>query len=143
MKTEIYSSSADETYKIGLDLGREAKKGTVITLDGDLGAGKTVMAKGIAAGLGITEAVTSPTFIIMRHYDSGRLPMYHFDVYRIEDIDEMIAVGYDEYIDSDGVCVIDWSEMIEELIPEDAIRITIERVSGDEDDLRKITVVRG
>lgn len=140
MKTEIFTHNAGETYDLGVRLGSEAKRGTVITLDGDLGAGKTVMAKGIAAGLGITEPVTSPTFIIMRHYDSGRLPLYHFDVYRIEDIDEMTAVGYDEYINSDGVCVIEWSEIIEELIPEDAVRVTIERVEGDEDDLRKITL---
>jgi tRNA threonylcarbamoyladenosine biosynthesis protein TsaE len=132
------SNSEKETFEIGRDLARKAVPGRVYCLDGDLGAGKTVFAKGFAAGLGITEPVTSPTFTIIREYEGGRLPLYHFDVYRISDPDEMYAIGYEEYFFGDGVCLVEWSGLIEELIPEDAVRIVISRNLERGTDYRRI-----
>ena len=97
-----------------------------MALTGDLGTGKTTLTKAIAAGLGVTDVITSPTFNIVKQYDSGRLPLYHFDVYRIGDVDEMYEIGYEEYFFGDGVCVIEWADLIEEIIPDDAVRIEIE-----------------
>ena len=124
MKIETFS--AEETYKIGEQMGREAKAGDVICLIGDLGVGKTVLTQGLAEGLGITEAVNSPPFTILQVYEEGRLPLYHFDVYRITDPDEMYELGYEEYFYGDGVCVIEWADLIEELLPEHTIRIEIQ-----------------
>ena len=138
MKIETFS--AEETYKIGEQMGREAKAGDVLCLLGDLGVGKTVFTQGFAAGLGITEPVSSPTFTIVQTYDEGRIPFYHFDVYRIGDIEEMEEIGYDDYFFGEGVCLIEWAELIEELIPEGAISITIEKDLGKGFDYRKITV---
>ena len=121
-------------------MGEEALPGTVITLDGDLGAGKTLFTKGFAEGLGITEPVNSPTFTILQEYEGGRLPLYHFDVYRIGDPAEMDEIGFDDYIFGDGACLIEWSELIAELIPEEATRITIERDAEKGDDYRVISV---
>ncbi len=138
MKSESYSEK--DTFEIGRALAEKALPGSIYCLDGDLGAGKTVFAKGFAAGLGITEPVTSPTFTIIHEYDEGRLPLYHFDVYRISDPDEMLAIGYEEYFYGNGVCLVEWSELIEELIPPEAVRI---RITGDMEkglDYRRIEI---
>ena len=118
MEQRYDSFRAEDTWKIGRSLGREAAPGEIYALSGDLGAGKTVFAKGFASGLGITDPVNSPTFTILQVYDSGRLPLYHFDTYRIEDPDEMEEVGLDEYLFGRGVCLIEWAEQIAELLPE-------------------------
>ena len=132
------SYSENETFEAGRELALAAKPGDIYCLDGDLGAGKTVFAKGFAAGLDITEPVTSPTFTIVREYESGRLPFYHFDVYRISDPDEMFAIGYEDYFFGSGVCLVEWSELIEELIPENAVKISITRDLDKGVDYRKI-----
>lgn len=134
------SYSENETFETGRSLALSAKPGDIYCLDGDLGAGKTVFAKGFADGLGITEPVTSPTFTIVREYESGRLPFYHFDVYRISDPDEMLAIGYEDYFFGDGVCLVEWSELIEELIPDTAVRINITRELDKGVDYRKIEI---
>ena len=136
------SNSEKETYELGRKLGEEAKAGEIYCLDGDLGAGKTVFAKGFAAGLGIDEPVTSPTFTIVREYSGGRLLLYHFDVYRIADPDEMYAIGYEEYFYGNGVCLVEWSELIEELIPESAVHITIRRKPDKGVDYRSVEIER-
>ncbi|MDO4546368.1 MAG: tRNA (adenosine(37)-N6)-threonylcarbamoyltransferase complex ATPase subunit type 1 TsaE [Bacillota bacterium] len=115
-----------ETEAFGVQLGREATPGMVIALTGDLGTGKTTLTKAIAKGLGIDRTVTSPTFNIVKGYDGGRLPLYHFDVYRIGDPEEMYELGYEEYFYGEGVCVVEWADQIEEIIPEDALKIHIE-----------------
>ena len=115
-----------ETREFGKELGLKPEPGTVIALVGDLGTGKTTLTKAIAEGVGVKDVITSPTFNIVKQYDSGRLPLYHFDVYRIGDVDEMYELGYEEYFYGNGVCVIEWSDIIEELIPEDALLIEIE-----------------
>ena len=122
----IESLCADDTFAFGKKLGEAAEPGTVYTLVGDLGVGKTVLTQGLAEGLGITEAVNSPTFTILQVYEEGRLPLYHFDVYRIIDPDEMYELGYEEYFYGDGVCIIEWADLIEELLPEHTIRIEIQ-----------------
>lgn len=134
------SFSNEDTYKYGIRLGQEVKPGTVFTLCGDLGTGKTVLTKGIAYGLGITQPVCSPTFTVLQIYDEGRLPLYHFDVYRIEDPLEMEEIGYREYFYGDGVSVIEWAELIEELIPENAVRINIRKDMAKGPDYRRIEV---
>ena len=113
----ITLKNEEETKEFGLQLGREAQKGDVIALIGDLGTGKTALTKYIAKGLGIEETITSPTFTIVQEYHDGRMPLYHFDVYRIGDPDEMFELGYEEYFYGDGVCVIEWADVIEDLIP--------------------------
>ena len=117
--------SEQEVMEYGFRLGQEAVPGQVIALTGDLGAGKTTLTKAIARGLGIEETITSPTFTIVKEYRSGRLPLFHFDVYRIGDIDEMYELGYEEYFFGDGLCVVEWADLIEELIPEEALWISI------------------
>lgn len=134
------TNSENETYELGLSLGAAAKPGDIYCLDGDLGAGKTVFAKGFAAGLGIDEPITSPTFTIVKEYVDGRLPLYHFDVYRIADPDEMHAIGYEDYFYGDGVCLVEWSRLIEELIPDKAVRITIKRDLDKGVDYRRIEI---
>ena len=129
-----------ETYQCGFKIGQNAKAGEVYALIGDLGVGKTIFTKGMAAGLGISEPVNSPTFTIVQVYEEGRMPFYHFDVYRIGDIEEMEEIGYDDYFFGEGVCLIEWAELIEELIPEGAISITIEKDLEKGFDYRKITV---
>ncbi|MDO4438823.1 MAG: tRNA (adenosine(37)-N6)-threonylcarbamoyltransferase complex ATPase subunit type 1 TsaE [Eubacteriales bacterium] len=136
------SFSEQETYLFAKELGANSKKGEIYCLNGDLGTGKTVFAKGFAEGLNIHEAVTSPTFTIVKEYEDGRIPLYHFDVYRISDPDEMYAIGYEEYFFGDGVCLIEWSELIEELIPEDAIHIDITKDLNKDFDYRKIEIRR-
>lgn len=114
-----------ETGQFGLELAKQLKKGDVVALIGDLGTGKTALTKYIARGLGVEEQITSPTFTIVQEYYSGRLPLYHFDVYRIGDPEEMYELGYEEYFYGDGVCIVEWADLIEELLPEDALKIEI------------------
>ena len=136
----IESFGPGDTYSLGQRLGREAKKGDIFCLNGDLGVGKTVFTQGFAAGLGITEPVNSPTFTILQQYDEGRLPLYHFDVYRIGDVSEMDEVGYEDCFYGDGVTLIEWPERIRELLPEHVVTVTIEKNLEKGFDYRKITV---
>ncbi len=140
MRKVIETASPAETFAFGEGLGREAKPGTVIALLGDLGVGKTVLTQGIAAGLGITEPVVSPTFTILQVYEEGRLPFYHYDVYRIGDPQEMEEVGYEDCFYGEGVCIVEWADLIGELLPEDTIRITIEKDPERGFNYRRITV---
>ena len=133
----------EETYQFGKELGEKATPGQVYCLDGDLGTGKTVFAQGFAAGLGIDGPVNSPTFTILQVYENGRLPLYHFDVYRIADPEEMDEIGYEDCFYGEGVCLVEWSELIEEMIPEDAIHITIEKDLEKGFDYRQIRVEGG
>ena len=122
----IYIKNEQETRRFGHKLAVELVPGTVVALIGDLGTGKTSLTKAIAEGLGIEDTITSPTFNIVKEYDTGRLPLYHFDVYRIGDIDEMYELVYEEYFYGEGVSIVEWADLIEEIIPEDAVRIYIE-----------------
>lgn len=133
MEKLLHIASEKETEQIGEAIGRAAEPGTVVALIGDLGTGKTTLTKSIARGLGVTETVTSPTFNIIREYKTGRIPLYHFDVYRIGDPDEMFELGYEEYFYGDGICVVEWADIIEELLPEDAVIIRIERGADEEE----------
>ena len=117
----------EETYELGKKMGEEAVPGQVICLNGDLGVGKTVFTQGFAAGLGIEGPVNSPTFTIVQQYGEGRLPLYHFDVYRIGDISEMDEIGYEDCFFGDGVCLIEWSGLIEEILPEHVTNVAIEK----------------
>lgn len=130
----------EDTWKLGCHLGERACPGQIFCLNGGLGAGKTVFAQGFAAGLGISEPVGSPTFTILQIYEEGRIPLCHFDVYRIGNVEEMEEIGYEDYFYGEGVCLIEWSSLIEELLPEEAIRITIEQDMEKGFDYRKITV---
>lgn len=132
--------SPEETFELGKKLGSSAKAGQIICLDGDLGVGKTVFTQGFAKGIGIEENVNSPTFTIIQVYDEGRLPLYHFDVYRIGDPEEMYEIGYEDYFLGEGVCLIEWSKLIEELIPDNAISVVIEKKLDKGLDYRRITV---
>ena len=136
----IETNSAGETFEFGQKIGREAKPGQIYTLDGDLGTGKTVFTQGVASGLGITEPVNSPTFTIIQEYEGGRMPFYHFDVYRIGDVEEMDEIGYEDYVYGDGVCLIEWANLIEEILPSHYMTITIEKDLDKGFDYRKITV---
>lgn len=136
----IETRSPEETFELGKKIGEAAKPGQVYTLNGDLGVGKTVFTQGVAAGLGITEPVSSPTFTIVQVYEEGRLPFYHFDVYRIGDIEEMEEIGYDDYFFGEGICLIEWAELIRDILPEKRIEITIEKDLTQGVDYRRITV---
>ena len=136
------SFSEQDTFLFAKELGINSEKGEIYCLDGDLGTGKTVFAKGFAEGLDIKEAVTSPTFTIVKEYEDGRIPLYHFDVYRISDPDEMYAIGYEDYFFGDGVCLVEWSELIDELIPDEAVHINIIKDVNKSFDYRKIEVRR-
>ncbi len=136
----IETDSADETFELGKKIGEAAKLGTVITLIGDLGVGKTVFTQGVAMGLGIDEPVCSPTFTILQIYESGRMPMYHFDCYRIADVSEMDEIGYDDCFYGQGVTLIEWAGLIEEILPEHYTQITIEKDLEKGFDYRRITV---
>lgn len=141
--TEIIETfSPEETFEFSKKLGEEAESGQVYTLTGDLGVGKTVFTQGFALGLEIDEPVDSPTFTIIKVYDEGRLPFYHFDVYRIGDVSEMDEIGYEDYFFGDGVSIVEWANLIEEIIPEDAIDVTIEKDLSKGVDYRKITITR-
>lgn len=132
--------SAEETYTLGKKLGEQAKPGQVYTLIGDLGVGKTVFTQGVAAGLGITEPINSPTFTIVQIYEAGRMPFYHFDVYRIGDVEEMDEIGYEDYFYGEGICLIEWANLIEEILPESYMQITIEKDLAKGFDYRRIII---
>lgn len=121
------TESPQDTYALGRELGEQSGAGTVYTLIGDLGVGKTVFTQGFAEGLGIGEPVNSPTFTILQIYEGGRLPLYHFDVYRIADVEEMEEIGYEDCIYGEGVCLIEWADLIEEILPESRIEVKIEK----------------
>ena len=137
---QIESFSEKDTFELGRKIGEKAGPGQIYTLDGDLGVGKTVFTKGLARGLGIREPVNSPTFTIVQEFRDGSLPLYHFDVYRIEDPEEMEEIGYDDYFFGEGVCLIEWAEKIRELLPEKVIRITIEKQLEKGFDYRTIII---
>ncbi len=136
----IETNSREETFELGKSLGEQAKPGEIYCLSGDLGTGKTVFTQGFARGLGIMEPVNSPTFTIVSEYEEGRFPLYHFDVYRIEDIEEMEEIGYEDYFYGEGVCLVEWAELIKELLPDALTSITIEKNPAKGFDYRKITV---
>ena len=139
MKEEMIESfSPQDTYELGKRIGETAEAGSVITLIGDLGVGKTVYTQGLAAGLGITEPVNSPTFTIVQIYEGGRLPFYHFDVYRIGDVSEMDEIGYEDCFYGEGVCLIEWADLISEILPEKYTRVTISKDLEKGFDYRKI-----
>ena len=136
----IETYSEEETLKSAMAFAKNIKPGSIICLDGELGAGKSVFARGFARGLGITEPVTSPTFTLVQIYEGGRLNMYHFDVYRIGDPSEMYDIGYEDYFYSDGVCLVEWASLILELIPDYAIKVSIEKDISKGYDYRKIII---
>jgi len=136
----IETRSAEETFALGKRLGAGATEGQIFTLVGDLGVGKTVFTQGIAEGLGIDEPISSPTFTIVQVYEEGRLPFYHFDVYRIGDISEMDEIGFEDYIYGEGVSLIEWANLIEEILPDNCIQILIEKDLEQGFDYRKITI---
>lgn len=136
----IETFTASETYELGKKIGEQAQPGQIYTLVGNLGVGKTVFTQGVAAGLQITEPINSPTFTIIQVYEEGRMPFYHFDVYRIGDIEEMEEIGYDDYFFGEGICLIEWANLIEEILPEHIISIAIEKDLEKDFDYRKITI---
>lgn len=140
MEQIIETYSAQETFEFGKKIGETVKPGQVYTLIGDLGVGKTVFTQGLAQGLGITEPVNSPTFTIVQIYEEGRMPFYHFDVYRIGDVEEMEEIGYEDCFYGEGVCLIEWANLIEEILPERYTQITIEKNPEKGFDYRKITI---
>lgn len=139
----IETNSDTQTYSVGMELAQTAKPGMVYALLGDLGVGKTVFTRGFAKGLGVIEEVNSPTFTILQIYEEGRLPFYHFDVYRIGDIEEMDEIGYEDCFYGKGVCLVEWANLIQELMPEDYIEIKIEKNLEKGFDYRKITLRNG
>ena len=136
----IETFTPQETFALGQQIGRESTPGQVYTLIGDLGVGKTVFTQGVASGLEITEPVNSPTFTIVQVYEEGRLPFYHFDVYRIGDVEEMEEIGYEDYFYGEGLCLIEWANLIEEILPEHYSQITIEKDLEKGFDYRRITI---
>ncbi len=138
---KIDSYQAEDTFQFGYTMGSNAKKGEVYCLSGDLGVGKTVFTQGFAKGLGIEEAVNSPTFTIIQQYEGKRMPFYHFDVYRIADVEEMEEIGYEDYFYGEGVCLIEWAEMIDEIIPRNRTTVTIKKDLQKGFDYREITVL--
>jgi len=139
-KQILDSLSEKETFQIAKELAEQSKPGEVYCLSGDLGVGKTVFTKGFAVGLGITEPVSSPTFTIVQIYEEGRMPLYHFDVYRIEDIEEMEEIGYEDCFYGEGVCLVEWAELIKEILPEKCKKILIEKDLEKGFDYRRITI---
>ncbi|MCR5655296.1 MAG: tRNA (adenosine(37)-N6)-threonylcarbamoyltransferase complex ATPase subunit type 1 TsaE [Lachnospiraceae bacterium] len=139
-KLTFQSMSAEDTFELGKRIGAAVGAGTVLALIGDLGVGKTVFTKGVAAGLGISEPVNSPTFTIVQVYEEGRLPFYHFDVYRIGDIEEMDEIGYEDYFYGSGVSMVEWADLIRELMPPETVRITIAKDLSKGFDYRLITI---
>ena len=134
------SNSPEETFKIARQLGKQAKPGEIYCLSGELGVGKTVFSQGFASGLGIAEDINSPTFTILQTYESGKMPLYHFDVYRLGDAWEMEEIGYDDYFFGEGVCLIEWAELILEILPAGRKNVRIEKALNKSYDYRKITV---
>ena len=137
---EFEFNSVEETTKLGIELGKLLNPGDIVCLTGDLGTGKTHITKGIAKGLDIYDNITSPTFTIVNEYDSGRLKLNHFDVYRVSDSDEIYAIGFDDYIFSDAVSVIEWANYIEDILPKDLLHIYIEKDFSKGENYRKITL---
>lgn len=128
MERQVIESFCEkDTFKAGMKLGSLCKRGDIVLLDGELGVGKTVFTKGFGKGLGIDEVISSPTFTILQIYESGRIPMYHFDVYRIGSVEEMDGTGYEDYFYGDGVCLIEWARLIEEILPSNCIRVSISK----------------
>ena len=140
MTRTIETNSEKETYELGVQMGRDALAGQVFTLVGDLGVGKTVFTKGLARGLDIEAPISSPTFTIVQIYEEGRLPLYHFDVYRIGDVEEMDEIGYEDYIYGEGVSLIEWANLISDILPEHYTQIRIEKDMEKGFDYRKITI---
>ena len=140
MSITIESNSAEETFALGQKIGERVKPGTIISLTGDLGVGKTVFSQGFGAGIGVEEPVNSPTFTIVQVYEEGRLPFYHFDVYRIADEEELYEIGFDEMIDGDGVSLIEWANLIPRSLPEHYTEIRIEKDLERGFDYRRITI---
>lgn len=136
----IETHSASETFEYGKELGRQAVAGQIYCLSGDMGVGKTVFTQGFAQGLGIRSIVNSPTFTILQEYLEGRLPFYHFDVFRIGDVSEMDEIGYEDYVYGQGVCLIEWAELIEDILPDNYIEITITKDLQEGLDYRRICV---
>ncbi|MBE7054044.1 MAG: tRNA (adenosine(37)-N6)-threonylcarbamoyltransferase complex ATPase subunit type 1 TsaE [Ruminococcaceae bacterium] len=142
MLKEYYSNSYEDTFNIASDFAKTLKKGDIITFDGDLGAGKTAFVSGLAKGLGISDIVQSPTFTIVNEYRSGKIPLFHFDVYRICDSEEMYDIGFDEYLFGEGICAIEWAGNISELFDMSHYEITIYKDLDISDDFRKIVITR-
>lgn len=138
MQLEYLTNSARETEELGEKLGLGLTPGAVIAYTGDLGAGKTAFTRGLARGLGIPERITSPTFTIVNEYEGGRLPLFHFDMYRLGSADELFDIGWEDYLDRNGVCAVEWSENVDDVLDEDTIRVDIRR--GDGDEQRRITI---
>ena len=138
MQHEYITNNPLETERLGFLLGRSLKPGTVIAYTGDLGAGKTAFTRGLAQGLEIPERITSPTFTIVNEYEGGRLPLFHFDMYRLGSSDELFDIGWEDYLVGGGVCAVEWSENVDDILDADTIRIDIRR--GDSDDQRRITI---
>lgn len=138
--TTIETNSPEETFLLGKKLGMQAKKGEIYCLNGSLGVGKTVFTQGFAEGLDIKESINSPTFTIVQEYQGGRMPFYHFDVYRIGDIEEMDEIGYEDYFFGEGVCFIEWADLIHELLPKNCVHIQIEKDLEKGFDYRKIQI---
>lgn len=141
MATEYITNGAQETEELGVRLGQTLRPGTVIAYTGDLGAGKTAFTRGLARGLEIPERVTSPTFTIVNEYEGGRLPLFHFDMYRLGSSDELFDIGWEDYLARGGVCAVEWSENVEDALEEGTIRIDIRR--GEHENQRLITVENG
>lgn len=141
-RMQVETLSAEETFTLGEALGEAAAPGQVYTLTGDLGVGKTVFAQGFARGLGITGTVNSPTFTILQIYEEGRLPLFHFDVYRIGDVEEMEEIGYEDYFYGEGVCLIEWAELVEEILPENRISVSVAKNPEKGFDYRQIEIRR-
>lgn len=139
---EFITNSPEETEKIGAAVGRIIPAGTVLAYRGDLGAGKTAFTRGLARGLGFTEAVTSPTYTIVNEYLGGRLPLFHFDMYRLSSADDLFDIGWEDYLDRGGVCAVEWSENVREALPPDAVTVTIARCP-ENDGWRSITIAGG
>lgn len=140
MRRTYETFSAEETFKLGEEFGRKAKPGQIYTMKGNLGVGKTVFTQGFATGLNIEGPVNSPTFTIIQEYEEGRIPFYHFDVYRIGDVEEMDEIGYEDYFYGQGVCLIEWAELISEILPDNCIPVLIEKDLEKGFDYRKIVV---
>ena len=136
----IYSNSYEETYNLGVKIGRQLKPGDIVCLDGDLGVGKSVFSQGVAEGLGIEEPICSPTFTLIQEYEEGRIPLYHFDVYRIDSPWDMEDLGYEDYFYGEGACLIEWGSLIRELLPENTVYITISKDIEKGFDYRRIEI---
>ena len=138
---ERYSSSVEETEALGRALAQRLAPGAVVAFTGDLGAGKTAFVRGMAQGLGIAQRVTSPTFTIVNEYEGGRLPLFHFDMYRLGSADELFDIGWEDYLARGGVCAVEWSENVSDALEEGCLRVDIRR--GERDDQRRITIEGG